>query len=134
MKMMGEEVMRRLLAATLIAGVLAFGASPATAQETLPPTLQTTLAEAAAECDQALLDAVTIAVEENPDLAQAIVDEAILLNPALEEESVLAAIAVDDEVQIAAAEESPAVGAGTVAAGVVGLAAVGAGGSGRRPL
>ena len=98
MEMNGGEVMRRLLAATLFAGVLAFGASSATAQETLPPTLQTTLAKAAAESDQALLDAVAVAVGENPDLAQAIVDEAILLNPALEEESVLAGIAVDEQV------------------------------------
>ena len=91
------------------------------------------MAEAAAEGDEALLEAVAAAVQENPERAQAIVDEATRLNPDLAEAIATMALAAGGEIEIAVAA-GPAFPILGVLVGVGGAggaaAAVGGGGGG----
>ena len=81
------------------------------------------MGEAAAEGDEALLEAVAAAVQENPERAQAIVDEATRLNPDLAEAIMTTALDAGGEIEI---EIVPAAGPGFPILGV--LAAVGGAG------
>ncbi len=119
--------LRRLVGALAVVGLLLGPIGAALAQETLPTEIQTMLAEAAAESDEALLEAVAAAVEANPELAQAIIDEAASLNPSLAEEIVVAATAA---VVPAAGPAFPIIGVIAGVAGVGGGAAAAAGGGG----
>ena len=58
------------------------------AQAALPSEIHAALVEAALESNEALLAAVAAAVEQNPELAQAIIDLATRLNPNLKDEIV----------------------------------------------
>ncbi len=90
----------RLVGALAIIGFLLGPAGIGYAQEALPIEIQSALEAAAAESDEALLEAVAAAVEENPELALAVVDEATRLNPDLAEEIVVAATEAGGEVEI----------------------------------
>ena len=116
--------LRRLPGALAIVGLMIGPIGVGHAQEELPGEIQSALAEAAAESDEALLAAVAEAVAENPELAQAIVDEATRLNPDLDEEIVAAATEAGGDVEIV-----PAAGPGIlgVLAGVAGVGGVAAG-------
>lgn len=128
-----HEWLRRLLGTMAIALLIAGPVGAAAAQNALPDAIQQTLVEAAAQGDEALLQAVQAAVSANPQLAQAIVEAAAQLNPELELEIAAAATAAGGSVEIVPAA-GPALGAGPVLAGLGllggGAAAAGGGGGG----
>ena len=113
----------RLVGALAVIGLMIGPIGVNYAQELLPAEIQSVLAEAAAESDEALLEAVAAAVEQNPELAQAIVDEATGLSPELAEAIVATATEAGGAVEIV-----PAAGPATPI--LIVLAGVGAAGGG----
>ena len=75
--------LRRLLGTLAIAILIAGPIGARAAQDALPEAIQETLLEAAAQGDEALLQAIQAAVAANPELAQAIADAATQLKPEL---------------------------------------------------
>ena len=117
------------MGAFALAGLLLGPVGVSHAQEALPVEIQFTLADAAAEGDQALLDAVAAAVLANSELAQAIVDEATRLNPDLADAIVAAAIEAGGEVGIVPAA-GPALLPALAGLGAAGGATAALGGGG----
>ena len=123
--------LRRLLGTLAIAVLIAGPLGASAAQDALPDSIQQTLAQAAGQGEDALLQAVRAAVAANPELAQAIVGAAAQLNPELRAEIAAAAAAAGGDVEILTAA-GPALGAGPVLAGLglLGGGAAAAGGGG----
>ncbi len=126
----------RIARGFVVVGLLLGPIGASLAQQALPPDIQATLSDAAAEGNDALLEAVAAATEANPELAQEIVNEATKLNPDLAEEIVAAAAAAGGDVEIVPAV-GPAIppviavlaGVGAAGGGVAAIAG-GAGGGG----
>ncbi len=119
------------MVAVIAAIFLAFAqVGPAFAADPLPQTVISTLQEAARKGDDALLDAVEEAVRANPGQAEAIVEEAKRLKPALEGDILAAAVSGGGDVAVAPAAGPVAIVAPILGAAAVGGAAAAAGGGG----